>query len=140
MTNEFFRLVRYFIVGSLATATHFCIAYALARVVPVGAAAAAGAAVGFFVSLTGHHFFTFRSRAPLFRSAWRFLLAFGITAGATALVAETTEHFVGGSLIPVLASIAAGPFISFPLARFWVFRSADGPDEPPEIATRRGSA
>lgn len=124
LAHEAFQLVRYVIVGGSASLAHLTIGYALGHIAPVGVASAFGAIVGFAISLTGHHYFTFRSQSALGRSARRFVVASVVTASVIGLVAEVSRHLIGGVFWPVAISVAAGPLVSFPLSRFWVFASA----------------
>ena len=124
MVSETKKLIRYLIIGGLAAATHFSVAWlaihARSGIAPF--AAALGFSAGFSVSLVGHHSFTFKSNQKMHVVAPKMavIAIFGISYNA--ILVQALLIIGIGTDLAILAGIATTPLANYILMRLWVFR------------------
>jgi putative flippase GtrA len=103
------RLLRYAIVGAVATAAHYALLVAAVEAGhwPAWLASGAGAVFGAQVAWLGNRAFTFAHRGPLSASWWRFQIAAALgAAGGMAIVAAAVAlgvHYLVGQIVATVA-------------------------------------
>lgn len=121
-----FQLLRYGITGSLAAGTQYFIVILLVEALQLDPVYAniAGYICGFFVSLIGHRFWTFKRTTRPFR---HFFPQFTLSAGLNFVLNQSSFYLlyrhVGVHYTTALwACIIIATSITFLINKFWVFR------------------
>lgn len=125
LPDEFARLVRFGVVGMVATIVYFSSSIAMVEVVglPPVAASVVGQLCAIGISYFGHAAFSFRVEQDHNRHAWRFLVTsagtFGVNILVTWLLTNVMHlpYLIAFSVIVVLI-----PSINYTCNRFWVFK------------------
>lgn len=121
--GEVGRIVRFGLVGIVATLVHMSVALGLANLfaVPLQAANLSAFLVAFTVSFAGHHRLTFRSRHSVRRTMPRFAATAttGYAASAAVLSLGTTLPLSQDLRLVIAACVI--PFVSYLANRFLVF-------------------
>ncbi|WP_428408186.1 GtrA family protein [Hyphococcus sp.] len=119
------QLIRFGVVGAINTATTFVVIVLLMLALhwsPL-AANAAGYCVGLCVSYFLNKRFTFKQRAAVRRSAWRFVGAFVMAYSANALILMGAIRLLSLNAVIAQGAAAVAYTLSFfVLCKFWVFR------------------
>ncbi len=117
------RLLKYALIGTLATATHYTLLAAAVELADWRPALAAGvgAAVGAQVAFLGNRWFTFAHRGPCWASWWRFqgaaLIGVGASSALVALGGVVGVHYM---LAQIVATLLA-TWLTFAINRRWAF-------------------
>ncbi|WP_422365506.1 GtrA family protein [Pelagibius sp.] len=124
MQTGLFQLLRFGIVGASATAGHFIVALTLMRTldlsVPLANAMAFLAA--FFVSFSGHYFWTFRSAKRVLPTAVRFFaVAMIATAVSTCLALTLDAYTPWHDTLKLALAVIVIPSVSFAISKIWIF-------------------
>ena len=119
---EHTRIIRFVLVGSLATVLHLATTYFAVRSLGTSIGAANGLA---FLTATGvsyvlQQIWTFSEQLSLPKLR-RFLLASLFCASVAALVSGGMSAFGGSSMLATLAVLAVVPPLSYLVHRFWTF-------------------
>ena len=118
------RLLRYTLVGAVATATHYAL---LALCVEAGAwpawlASGFGAVVGAQVAYLGNRRYTFAFRGEFGASWLKFQSTALIGALMGMLIVGTGVHFGWHYLAAQVVATLASMLLTFSINRFWTFR------------------
>lgn len=121
------RGVRFFVVGTAASATHYIVAlaaYSLFGCTP-GIANALGYALGFPVSYCGHRFWTFDSTRERHAVALpRFMLVALLSFGANQTLLLLAVHWLPLPFWLLLGAVLVVVAVStYVVSRLWVFRT-----------------
>ena len=127
LTDERFRLVRYFVSG-VAISTGYTVTVMvlveLLRWMDPVAASTLSFVIWTPVSYAVHRDFTFRFRGDHFAAAVKFLLAFvARLAGSAYVVYLATELLGWNYMVGVLANWIVLPLINYLVLSLWVFRT-----------------
>lgn len=118
-------LIRFGVVGALATLTHFLLLSALVEYADINPTSANGASFlcAVFVTYIGQSLWVFRGRKRSdLSSLLRFMVSLSITLFANvAIMALTTQVFELGYRIGFLISCLIVPVLSFFINKTWVF-------------------
>jgi len=118
--------MRFGAVGAAATLTHFLVLAFLLRLDALGPLLANAVAyvLALGVSFAGHHFWTFRSTAPLGHSFARFFGASAAAFAVSSLLLELLIHQLRApDALAAFISAASIPVITYAASRIWVFRN-----------------
>ena len=127
--REFWMMVRFGVVGLLATFIHMSVASGLVHfdVTGVFSANLVAYLIAFCVAFSGHFFWSFRSESQFMRSLWRYFI---ISASAFAVNNVVLLGLVSSGVLSKVASVliaaAIVPAISYVASRFWGFRQTPG--------------
>jgi putative flippase GtrA len=122
-----FRILRFIIVGLLATAVHFVVvtfAIWIKPSVPASLATIIAFLVAFPVSFFLHSRFTFQADGSAFRFLITSVTGLCLNAGTTALIEAVTAQ----KFIAAYAGILIAPIFIYLLSSRWVFLQTDFPE------------
>ncbi len=116
-------LMRYAMVGAIATAVHYLLLVLLVEGAgwPPFAATGAGAVLGAQVAYAGNRWFTFAHRGPLAASWWRFQSTAVIGAGVGMAVVALGVHLGLYYLLAQVAATGLSMLLTYAVNRRWSF-------------------
>ncbi|WP_316858326.1 GtrA family protein [uncultured Cohaesibacter sp.] len=125
--HEIWMILRFGIVGVMATLIHMSVASGLVHFASVNVFTANLAAylIAFIFAFSGHFFWTFQTGGALRQALWRY---FVISASAFAVnnlvLLALVKSGVLSKVMSVLIAAAIVPAISYFASRFWGFKQA----------------
>ena len=124
--QELFMLVRFGIVGVVATLVHMAVAAFLvhSETANVYLANLVAYLTAFIVAFSGHFFWTFNNGGPLGQAIWRYFVISASAFGVNNLVLLTlVQSGLVSKVSSVIVAAAIVPVLSFFASRFWGFRT-----------------
>ncbi|WP_299870059.1 GtrA family protein [uncultured Roseobacter sp.] len=118
------QVVRFGLVGIVATITHLVVAQfvLLSGLATVFQSTVVGFLVAFAVSLSGHHWFTFRHNNRFYQSLWKYAAVAigGFLANILILAVLVSTAWVSRSIALSIAVLAV-PILSYVASSLWAF-------------------
>lgn len=124
--DELKKLIKFGLVGGVATLVHFIIAsFAFLARPDALMANVAGFAVAFLVSAVGHLYWTFRVETARVVAFFRFLLIATLGFSASNLIVFLGKNLGFVEWLCLAAGILTVPPTTYALSRFWGFKPAN---------------
>lgn len=121
--TEFWMVVRFGLVGLLATAIHLSVVWWLiAAKIPALPANLIAFLSAFVVSFIGHYHWSFRSRAHPARALARFFVIAGMVLLANSTLLTLLLRAGWPSTVAAFTAAAMVPVLNYLAGRLWVFR------------------
>ncbi len=127
MTSAYQQLLRFLLVGGMATAIQFLLLalFVELRLLPEVAASATAYGFAAAANYLANYYLTFNSRRSHWQTLPRFLITATLGLGINTLVFAAAFHLLGYYLIAQVIATGVTLVVNFLLHKFWIYSRQD---------------